>query len=149
MEEFLEKLGYWLQQAWVYIPAVLAFISAVGIPALVQIAKILAAARSYLSQNAKLKGKANETLEEVNKMAEALSSSLREEAEFLESLAATAYNKKQKAAIMERARKLRQRADGGFSKIERIAEEADPKNKRKVKVKVRVKGKDAENGTAQ
>mgnify|MGYP003338409747 CR=1 FL=1 len=59
MEQFIEKLNWLCQQAWIYIPAILSFISAIGLPSLVQIAKIFSSAKLYLTQVTKLKDKIN------------------------------------------------------------------------------------------
>ena len=38
--DIFETISYWLSQAYIYIPSILAAISAIGFPAIVQIAKI-------------------------------------------------------------------------------------------------------------
>lgn len=143
MDNFFESLNHFLQQAYVYIPAVLAFISAFGIPSLVQIAKIVAAAKIYLTQASKFIGKTNETLAQVNRIADFVLQTLDDDAAFFEELAATTYNKKQKEAYLTRAASIRAKKKNAFAKIEAIKEDPQPKKKVKVKVKIKSEGNDA------
>ena len=64
--EWLNEFGEWLKQAWVYLPAILSFISAIGFPSMVQIAKIFSSAKLYLSQAKTLKDKINVLVKTTN-----------------------------------------------------------------------------------
>ena len=137
MEEFLNKLGEFLKQAWVYIPAILSFISAIGIPSLVSIAKIVASAKVYLAQTAKILAKVNEALDVANKMVEFIESNLDDEIRFCEELGKATYSKREKAVLSERVEMLkRKKEELLLKKVDAIPEEIAPK---KVKVKVKIK----------
>lgn len=138
MDNFLDNLHHWLSQAYVYIPAILAFISSIGFPSLVQIAKIVSSVKLYVTQIQVVFKKMNETLEEVNKLSDFVLSTLDEDAQFFEALAETTYNKKQRQAFLDRVASIRNRRQFAFKKIETLKEESAPK-KKKVKVKVRIK----------
>ena len=144
MNEFLDNLGNWLKQAYVYIPAILAFISSIGFPSLVQIAKIVSAAKLYVTQISVVFKKMNETLEEVNKLSDFILATIEEDAQFFEAMAETTYNKKQKQAYLERAAILRSRKDNAFKRIELLKEETK-QTKKKIKVKVRIKPEEHSN----
>lgn len=45
MDQFLNFLKWCCEQAYIYVPTILAFISAIGIPSLVSIAKIVSNAK--------------------------------------------------------------------------------------------------------
>ena len=141
MNEFLDNLNHWISQAYVYIPAILAFISSIGFPSLVQIAKIVSSAKLYVTQISVVFKKMNETLDEVNKLSDFILTTLEEDAAFFEAMAETTYNKKQKQAFIDRAAALRRRKDYAFKRIEALKEDAVA-NKKKVKVKVRIKPED-------
>lgn len=138
MDQFLDTLGEWLRQAYVYIPAILAFISSIGFPSLVQIAKIVSSVKLYVTQISVVFRKMNETLDEVNKLSDFVLTTLDEDAAFFEAMAETTYNKKQKQMFMERAETIRGRKSMAFRKIESLKEDVAQK-KKKVKVKVRIK----------
>lgn len=138
MNDFFDNLGYWLRQAYIYIPAILAFISSIGFPSLVQIAKIVSSAKLYITQIQVVFKKMNETLEEVNKLSDFVLRTIEEDATFFEALAETTYNKKQRQALLERAQALRERKKLAFKQIESIKETAIEK-KKKIKVKVKIK----------
>ena len=70
MDNFFEQLNQFMQKAYFYIPAILAFITAVGLPSLVQIAKIVAYAKVYLAQSSRILKKMNETVEQVEPLNE-------------------------------------------------------------------------------
>ena len=70
MSEWLLKFSEWCQQAWVYIPAVLSFITAIGLPSLVQIAKIFKSAKLYLTQTKSIMGKFKEVVKVVKQLIE-------------------------------------------------------------------------------
>ena len=147
--EWLNQLGEWLKQAWVYIPAVLSFISAIGVPSLVQIAKIFSSAKLYLEQVKTLKGKINVLVDTVNAFNGACNQlinveiqNLSEELNFLELQKALTYNKKMQELIEERIKQIK-------AKIEELSnttvadlvkqiedQELAKKPTKKVKVKV-------------
>jgi len=137
MEETLDFINNLLQQAYFYIPAILGFISAVGFPSLVQIARIVAAVRLYVAKIAVVTTKVNETVSAVNALAEFTVSYMDEDAKFFEDLAETEYNKKRKEAYLKRAEVLRQRKAKAIKHIEAIKEELESaKRKRKVRVRI-------------
>lgn len=138
MDNFFEQLNQFMQKAYFYIPAILAFITAVGLPSLVQIAKIVAYAKVYLAQASRILKKMNETVEQVNAIADFVLSSLDEDAAFFEELAATTYNKKQKEAYLAQASRIRSKRQRALGKIEILKEDVETA-KKKVKVKVRIK----------
>lgn len=138
MEEFLNNLGEWMKQAYVYIPAILSFISAIGFPSLVQISRIFASAKLYVTQAQVIMKKVNETVDAVNELGDFILVTMDEDAAFFEELASTTYNKKQQQAYIARASAIRSRRQAAAFKIEEIKESAI-KKKKKIKVKVRVK----------
>lgn len=138
MEEFLNNLGEWMKQAYVYIPAILSFISAIGFPSLVQISKIVASVKLYVTQIQVILKKLNETVEAFNDLADFVLVTLDEDAAFFEELADTTYNKKQQQAYLARASAIRSRRQAAIFKIDGIRE-SQIKKKKKIKVKVRVK----------
>lgn len=138
MNEFLNTLGEWLKQAYVYIPAILAFISSIGFPSLYQIAKIVASVKLYVTQISVVFKKMNETLEQVNRISDFVLQTLDEDAKFFEDMAATTYNKKQQKLFLDRAAAIRARKAVAFKKIEALKEDA-AQDKKKMKVKVRIK----------
>lgn len=142
--EFLDKLSEILSQAYVYIPAILSFISAIGFPSMVQIAKIFSSAKLYVTQIAKVFKKMNETVDVVNNLTDFIISTLDEDAQFFEAFAETTYNKNQRQACLDRAAAIRARKQLVFKKIEELKEEQSAK-KKKVKVKVRIKPEEQNN----
>lgn len=143
MEEELDFINNLLQQAYFYIPAILSFISAIGFPSLVQIAKIVASVRLYTTKIAVVFSKVNETVAAVNKLADFTISYMDEDAKFFEDLAETEYNKKRKQAYLDRAETLRRRKAEAVKHIELLKEEVE-KAKKKVRVRVKVKGRPQE-----
>ena len=141
MEEFFENLGYWLEQAYVYIPAILAFISSIGFPSLVQIAKIFASAKIYLSKISVILKKTNETVECVNALADFCLDMIDKDAEFFDQMAECTFNKKEKELYQKRAAALRERKANAFKKIESLKEDVEA-SKKKIKVKVRIKSEE-------
>lgn len=138
MEEFLNKLGEFLKQAWVYIPAILSFISAIGFPSLVSIAKVLASAKVYLAQTAKILTKVNEAVDVANRMVEVIESNLNDEITFCEQLGDSTYSKKVKAVLDERVKTLKKKKEELLlKKVEAIPEEELAPKKVKVKVKIK------------
>lgn len=149
MNNFLETLSSWLQQAWVYIPAILSFITAIGLPSLIQISKIFLSAKLYLEQVKTLKDKINvliSTTNAFNKVCNDLIQiqlqELADQIEFLELQKALTYNKKLQKAIQERIEKikakieeLRQMNVGEL--VDKIIDaDLNKKSSKKVKVKV-------------
>lgn len=136
MNEFLDKLSYWLQQAYVYLPIILSFISAIGLPSLVQIAKIFASAKLYLTRTKVLMNKVNECVDTINKMSNMINSFIDNELVFTEQLESSSYNKKQKALCIEHKQHLIELKTKSMNfKVEVIPQE-ELQKKKKVKVKV-------------
>ena len=143
MEETLDFINNLLQQAYFYIPAILGFISAIGFPSLVQIAKIVASVKLYITKIAVVFSKVNETVEATNKLADLVLSYMDDDAKFFEDLAATEYNKKRRQAYLDRAETIRRRKQESIKHIDLLKEEVE-KAKKKVRVKVKVKGRPQE-----
>lgn len=149
MNEILEQINYWLQQAWVYIPAILSVITAFGLPSLIQISKIFSSAKLYLGQVSKLLKKVNESVVMLNRLISYMHEQIDEEITYLENLKKCTYNKKQIAVIDDRLNKLEEQKAATLKlfineiKKEEISKETIIKeNKEAKKVKVRVKIKD-------
>lgn len=151
MEQFLNNLSAWFQQAWVYIPAILSFISAIGLPSLVQIAKIFTSAKLYLQNTKTIKDKVNVVINTVNQFNKACDylvqvqvQNLAEELHFLELQKALTYNKKMQELIEQRIEQIKQRIEdlkkitiGDIIKqIEDTELASNKKATKKVKVKV-------------
>ena len=142
MNDFLNKLGEWLKQAWVYIPAILAFISAIGLPSLVQIAKIFASAKLYLTKVSVLLKKTNETVDEVNRLLDFMIAEIDDDIHYEQRRLSASFNIKEKEIIAERIDLLCKRKERlSNRKIEKLQEE--DVSKKKVKVKVKIKAPEA------
>lgn len=138
MQEFMNQVGEFLKQAWVYIPAIISFISAIGFPSLVSIAKIVASAKVYLAQTSKILAKVNEAVDVANRMVEVIESNLNDEITFCEQLHDSTYSKKEKAVLEERVKTLKKKKEELLlRKVEAIPEEELAPKKVKVKVKIK------------
>ena len=151
MSEWLNKLSEFLQQAWVYIPAILSFITAIGLPSLVQIAKIFASAKLYITQTKTLMGKFNEVVKVVQqliKLIEAIKGDmvdfLKDEIAYDQEKLKCTYNAKEKKAIEGHIAYLQakldkvEHLDEQLPTINEISEEELNQDKKK-KVKLKVK----------
>lgn len=148
MSEWLNQLGEWFKQAWVYIPMILSFITAIGLPSLVQIAKIFSSARLYLTQVKTLKEKLNvaiETTNQTNKVCGFLMERLEEDVanriEFLELQLVCTYNKKMQEVIRNEIEKLKARLQEykniTIGQLIELVSDRDLQPKKVVKVKVK------------
>lgn len=149
MNEFLDQVNYYLQQAWVYLPMILSFITAFGLPTLVQLAKIFSSAKLYLGQVSKILKKVNESVILLKKMAKFMQESIDKEIAYLENLQKCTYNKKQQKLIEQRLLVLKDKKINALSfvideiKKEEVSKETIKReNKEAKKIKVRVKIKD-------
>lgn len=149
MNEWLVKFTEWCQQAWVYIPAILSFITAIGLPSLVQIAKIFKSAKLYLTQTKTLIGKFNEVVKVVNQLKDVIKTLRHDIEQFLEDEIAydekkllAVYNAKEKEMIRGHIEYLKQKLDN----VKKLNELPDVKeftqdelnlDKKKIKVKVK------------
>lgn len=147
--EWLQKFGDLCQQAWFYLPAVLSFITAVGLPSLVQIAKIFKSAKLYLTQTKTLIGKFNEVIKVVKQLKEFINTLkgdieqfLVDEIKYDEKRLTYVYNAKEKKVIEEHVAYLKQKLDTVQKMpelpdvIEFTQDELNP-DKKKIKVKVK------------
>lgn len=136
MKEFWNNL---LEQAYIYIPMVCTFITAVGLPSLVQVAKIFASANLYLTQVKYLKNKVNECVEMNNKMIEYIDNFVDDEISYNTELLKCTYNKQQKQLIIKRITSLEQRKVNNkifkITAIENLPQKAEKTKKVVVKIK--------------
>lgn len=149
MSEWLQQFSEWCQQAWVYIPAVLSFITAIGLPSLVQIAKIFKSAKLYLTQTKTLIGKFNEVVKVVNQLKDSIKSLkgdieqfLKDEIDYDEKRLQFTYNAKQKEAIRGHIDYLKKKLDivQKMPELPNVVEfTQDELNPDKKKIKVKVK----------
>lgn len=150
MKEFFNNL---LEQAYVYIPMVCTFITAVGLPSIVQISKIVASANLYLTQVKVLKNKVNECVDTNNKMIDYIDHLTNDEIEYNKQLYKVTANQKQKALILARIGQLEQRkVDNKVFKItaiEHLPEKAEKTKKVVVKIKETVETVQKAQETAQ
>jgi len=137
MDEFLNWLNWLINQAYIYIPAVLAFITAIGIPSIVQLAKIFKSAKLYLTQTSVLLKKLNESLYIITKLVDFTTSQIDSEIAFYETLIKTTYNKKQKMIFVSRIEFLKlQKETANRLTIQSIdIDSITPKKKIKVRIK--------------
>ena len=151
MSEWLLKFSEWCQQAWVYIPAVLSFITAIGLPSLVQIAKIFKSAKLYLTQTKSLMGKFNEVVKVVKQLIEFIKTLrgdieqfLKDEIDYDEKRLQYTYNAKEKEAIRGHIKYLKEKLDsvqklGELPEVKEFTQEELNLDKKKIKVKVKEK----------
>lgn len=149
MNDWLQQFSNWLQQAWVYIPAVLSFITAIGLPSLIQIAKIFSASKIYLSQTKTLIGKFNQTVKIVNQLKDYIDSLkgdwekfLEDEISYEEKRLDAVYNIKQKKVIEDHILYLNKKLEATRKKealpeAKEITLEELNSDKKKIKVKVK------------
>ena len=149
MNDWLSRFSEWLQQAWVYIPAILSFITAIGLPSLVQIAKIFASAKLYLTQTKTLLGKLNEVIKLYNNLVtmyedtkELYVAVMEDEICFDSEIMSKTINVKLKDAYAKRIDTLNKRTDllrsqQKISKLDEIKEEDLEMAKKSVKLKVK------------
>ena len=147
--EWLDRFGEWCQQAWVYIPAILSFITAIGLPSLVQIAKIFKSAKLYLTQTKTLMGKFNEVVKIVKELIAFIKNLKGDMEQFLEDEIAYdkerlehTYNVKQKAAIENHISYLEEKLAKiqGMKELPTVKEFTEEElnlDKKKIKVKVK------------
>lgn len=139
MNDFLDTLNYYLQQAWVYLPMVLSFITAFGLPSLVQIAKIFASAKLYLTQVKTLLKKVNECVDTIDKMVDFIDAFVDKELEHNEQMIETTINRKQKQMLENhKIELLDMKKQSATFKVQKVGK-ADLPTKAEKKVKVRVK----------
>lgn len=136
--DIFETISYWLSQAYIYIPSILAAISAIGFPAIVQIAKIFASAKLYLQQVSVLLKKLNECVVQVQGIVELVNNWTENDIAFHEELAKTTINKKQRLVIENHVNQLKQRK-GLIENMKIKALEKSELEPKKVKIKVKVK----------
>ena len=110
-QEIIDTINYWLQQAWVFLPAVLSFISAFGFPTLLQIAKIVSSTKLFMVQNQKVYTKVNENAELVNVLLKENKDTINEDIQFFTQLKEAIVNQKVKDVIDTRIQTLNARAE--------------------------------------
>lgn len=148
MNDFLIQLSNFFQQAYVWVTSMCAVIVAIGVPSIVQVAKIFASAKLYLTQTKTLLGKLNACIKTINELntlvgtlMDRLESSEQNELTYLKKLELVTFNKKEQQVIQERIAiiendltKLHE-AKGVDSLPELTPEEMDnPKKRIKIKV---------------
>lgn len=149
MNDVIEQANYWISQAFIYIPAILTFITAVGLPCIVAVCKVVANTQIWLSQAKTFLGKINALVKCVNalnkqvtNLTNALIQSKLSEIEFLKSQILVTYNKKQQECFKQRIAILEKDIDAicnnhGIENVDELndAELDNPKKRLKVKVK--------------
>ena len=136
--DFFDSVAYWLSQAYVYIPSILAMISAIGFPSIVQIAKIFSSAKLYLTQVKILLQKVNECVTQITNICDLVIAWTDNDIAFQEQLAKTTINKKQKVVIENQINALKERRKliGGWT-VKKLEKSELETKKSKVKIKVK------------
>lgn len=148
MNDWLANMSVWFQQAWVWVTSMCAIIVGIGLPSLVQVGKIFASAKLYLTQTKTLLGKLNAVVQTCNSLNALVGTLMKKieddktgELEFLKNLKLVSFNKKEQEVINARIESIENELSSlheikGVENVAELTAEEMDNPKKRVKIKV-------------